>query len=125
MDKNPVGWFEIPVSDMERATKFYEAVFKVKLDHHDMEDLKMAWFPMVDNAYGAAGTLVHHAMYKPSQDGCLIYFSSHTDNLEDEMSRVEEAGGKILEAKKSIGEHGFMGLFLDTEGNRIAVHSMK
>lgn len=121
---NLCGWFEIPVLDMERAMKFYETVFKIKLSRHNLGLLDMAWFPTEREKYGATGTLVHNKeYYKPSKDGVLIYFSC--DDLDNELSRVEKAGGKILQKKKALGEHGFMALLIDSEGNRIALHSMK
>ena len=77
--KNIGGWFEIPVTDMERAIKFYETVFKIKLSRHKMGTLYMAWFPWAEdvNAPGASGSLVHHPdFYKPSTEGTLMYLMS-------------------------------------------------
>ena len=123
MERNPISWFEVPVLDMDRATKFYEGLFKIILDPHEIGDLKMAWFPMNEDWPGSGGTLAYHEMYTPSADGVIIYFTSRAGDINDELSRVEELGGKILTPRKSIGEHGFMALILDTEGNRIALHS--
>jgi len=124
MDRNVVGWFEIPVTKMERAIKFYEAVFGFKLERHEMGELDMAWFPFADIP-GASGSLVYHKeFYKPSTDGTLIYFTCHSGDLENEISKIEPAGGKILMPKKLITEDiGYMALCVDTEGNRIALHS--
>lgn len=124
---NAVGWFEIPVLDMERAMKFYETVFGAALERHEMGPLDMAWFTWHEGGKGAAGSLVRHPeWYKPSSsEGVLIFFTAHSGDLSNELSRVEPAGGKVLQQKKPIGEHGFVGMFLDTEGNRIAIHSMK
>lgn len=124
---NVVGWFEIPVQNMDRAVNFYQTVFSVKLARHTLGTLEMAWFPWRENVMGAAGSLVYHPdYYKPSPLGVLIYFTTPTGDLIGDLQRVEKAGGKVLQRKKPIGEdHGFMGLFLDTEGNRIAIHSMK
>ena len=122
---NAVGWFEIPVVDMKRAMKFYETVLEVRLERHMVGEVDMAWFPMVDGK-GAAGSLVAHPeWYKPSADGTIIYFTAYSGDLSNELSRVEAAGGKVLVPKKSIGEYGFMAVVLDTEGNRIALHSAK
>ena len=125
MKNNVVGWFEVPVSDMERAIKFYEKVFDFKLDRNTMGPLDMAWFPWITDGLGSGGSLVHFpAAYKPSTDGTLVYFTAHSGDLANELSRVEDAGGKILQGKTQISaEHGFMALILDTEGNRIALHS--
>ena len=118
-----IGWFEIPVSDMERAKSFYEKVFGITITLHDLGDFIMGWFPSDPNINGATGSLVKHEMYTPSNSkGPLLYFSCK--DLANEMSRIIEAGGKILQDKTAIGEgHGYMSLFLDSEGNRMAMHS--
>ena len=123
-----VGWFEVPVTDMDRAVKFYNKVFNIEIAVHELGPLIMGWFPFTEdqNRPGAAGSLVQHKdSYKPSSDhGVLIYFSSRTGNLEDELGRIEAAGGKILQPKTQISEdYGYMALFLDSEGNRVALHS--
>ncbi len=125
LKSNSVGWFEIPVEDMDRATTFYEAVFACTLEHHDMGPLQMAWFPSVENGKGSAGALVKHSdWYRPSDfNGVMIYFTAHSGDVATELGRVEQAGGKILQQKKSIGEYGFVAFFLDSEGNRIGLHS--
>ena len=122
---NVVGWFEIPTSNMNRAIKFYEAVFDYKLQLEKMGDLDMAWFPFNMEAYGSAGSLVYMPdFYKPSADGALVYLTANSGDLTKELSRVEQAGGKVLMKKKQISEeHGYMGIFLDSEGNRVAMHS--
>jgi predicted enzyme related to lactoylglutathione lyase len=124
---NIVGWFEIPVHDMDRAIKFYETVFEFKLERNQMGPLDMAWFPMVENEIGAAGSLIYFPeAYRPSKKGILIYFTAFSGDLAVELSRVEAAGGKVLQEKTLItDEIGYMGLLLDTEGNRIAIHSRK
>jgi hypothetical protein len=125
LKNNIIGWVEIPVTNLERAIKFYETVFGFKMTRNEMGPLVMAWFPWVEKAPGAAGSLVFHKeYYKPSADGALVYFSSHTGDLINELSKVEVAGGKIIQPKTLIKEEiGYMALFIDTEGNRIALHS--
>jgi predicted enzyme related to lactoylglutathione lyase len=121
---NVVGWFEIPVTNMERAITFYETVFAIKLERHEMGPLDMAWFPSIEQGLGASGSLVKHEQYTPSQQGTLVYFTAHSGDLNNELGRVEKAGGKILMPRKQISqEYGFMALALDSEGNRIALHS--
>ncbi len=86
----------------------------------------MAWFPMVENGTGSRGSLVFNKdFYKPSStDGALIYFSSQTNNMNDELSRVTQAGGKISIPRTLIApDIGYMAVILDSEGNRIALHS--
>jgi predicted enzyme related to lactoylglutathione lyase len=127
VQNNIVSWFEVPVADMERAIRFYEEVFEFKMERHILGPLDMAWFPYNQQGMGAAGSLVcHKDAYKPSQEGVLIYYSSQTGDLSDELSRIEKAGGKVLMQKTMISpEHGFMALFIDSEGNRVALYSLK
>ena len=125
MEQNMVAWFEIPVTDMDRAKAFYETVFNVTIAIHDLGGFIMGWFPDAPGKSGASGSLVKHEMYAPSAThGPLIYFACK--DLAVELGRVETAGGEILQPKTEIGGgHGFMGLLKDTEGNRIALHSQK
>lgn len=127
MKNNIVGWFEIPVNDMERAIGFYEKVFDLKLNRQLMGELDMAWFPMTENGPGAAGSLVKNPdFYLPSIDGPLIYLTAHSGDLSNELARVEPAGGKVVQDKKRISkEYGYMAVIMDTEGNRVALHSKK
>ena len=121
-----VGWFEIPVTDLQRARAFYEAVFEIDIRLHRMGDLEMGWFPMANGKSGAPGSLVKHSdFYHPSATaGVVIYFSC--EDVGPTLERVTKAGGRVLQPKKAIGEGiGYMGLFLDSEGNRIALHSAK
>ncbi|MDC0008231.1 VOC family protein [bacterium] len=123
MEHNMVGWFEIPVRNMDRAKKFYDTVFNIEITIHNLDGLKMGWFPMVPDKSGITGSLVENDGYVPSAtDGAVLYFTC-TD-VATELARVVAAGGEILQGKKPIGEgHGFMALLKDTEGNRIALHS--
>ena len=126
MKNNVVGWFEIPVADMDRAIKFYETVFEFKIDRQKMDSIEMGWFPWEDQGLGAGGSLVNagNDFYKPSQEGTIVYFTAHSGDLQNELSRVVPAGGKILVEKRLIGEgFGYMAVVNDTEGNRIALHS--
>ncbi len=118
---NPVGWFEIPVNDMPRAKAFYEQVFGMELQPQQMGPMLMAWFPMAENEYGAAGALVKGEWYQPSEKGVVIYLSSA--DIDTALDRADAAGGKALQRKTSIGEYGFIGFLQDCEGNRIGLHS--
>jgi uncharacterized protein len=123
--KNPVGWFEIYVRDMARARKFYEAVFRMKLERLGPSDLEMWAFPMEREAWGAGGALVKMEGFPSggSSNGVLVYFSCEDCAVEEK--RVPEAGGRVQRNKMSIGEYGFISLVFDTEGNMIGLHSMK
>ena len=117
-----VGWFEIPVDDMNRAKAFYETVFKVDIQVVDFGGILMGWFPDRGQVTGAQGTLIKQESYIPSQEGTLVYFIS--DNVQNELDRVEAAGGKIYQPKTQISpEHVYRAVLLETEGNRVALHS--
>jgi uncharacterized protein len=120
---NAVNWFEIPVKDIGRARTFYEKVLGFELTPYDMEPFTMAFFPMMQDSPGAAGALIKGESYEPSHAGTVVYFS--VDDIEETLRRVKANGGKTLFPKKSIGEYGFIAHFEDTEGNRLALHSMK
>lgn len=127
---NPVGWFEIYVQDMDRARKFYEEVFQVKLE--DMADptgaedgdMRMLAFPMVydGEAPGASGALVQMEGFESGRNSTIVYFSSADCAVE--AARVEAAGGRVHTSKTAIGEHGFIALFYDLDGNMVGIHSM-
>lgn len=118
---NPVNWFEIPVKDLDRAKRFYEAIIDIELTRAEMGPLKMALFPMVQGAPGAMGALVKAEGYLPSQTGSLVYL--HVADIDDTLIRVKAQGGRTLLPKKGIGEYGFIAHFEDSEGNRVALHA--
>lgn len=118
---NTVSWFEIPVNDMDRAQDFYEKSFDIKLDINQMGPALMGWFPSNQESYGAGGTLLKGDGYVPSHEGTLVYFA--VEDIEATLGKIEGNGGKTLQPKMSIGEHGFIGVFEDCEGNRVALHS--
>ena len=118
---NPVGWFEIPVMDLDRAKSFYDAVFGFDLELHDMGPMQMAWFPMIEGVMGSPGALVKMDGYIPSGDGIKIYFTA--PDIEGTLERAAASGGEILQTRTSIGEYGYIARFKDTEGNHIAIHS--
>jgi predicted enzyme related to lactoylglutathione lyase len=120
---NPVAWFEIPVKNIGRARKFYEKVFGVELTPEEMGPYKMTFFPWAEDAPGAPGSLIKGETYEPSHDGTVVYFS--VDDIEGTLLKIKANGGKTLLPKKSIGQYGFIAHFEDTEGNRLALHSMK
>ncbi|TAF34616.1 MAG: VOC family protein [Cytophagales bacterium] len=118
---NKVNWFEIAAQDLERAKNFYQKVFETDFTFVDMPSSPMYMFPMDEAAAGAGGALVKAEDNIPSTSGTIIYFSCQ--DLNHEASRIEPAGGKLLFPKTSLGEFGFMAHFIDTEGNRIGLHS--
>ena len=124
--QNAVSWFEIPATDLERAQKFYETIFAIDMIPMDMPDMRMRMFPIDDMMTGIGGALVDsNGFHKSSAtDGPLIYLNANPD-LQLVLDKIEIAGGKITMPKTEISpEHGFMAVFEDTEGNRMALHSI-
>jgi predicted enzyme related to lactoylglutathione lyase len=119
---NPIHWLEIATTDLDRAKKFYETVFKLEFQYVEMPDSKMYMFGEQEKI-GSGGCLVYSGTHKPSMEGSLVYFSS--EDLANELDRVEHAGGKIILSKTDIGEFGYFAHIIDTEGNKIGLHSMK
>jgi predicted enzyme related to lactoylglutathione lyase len=126
MKRNVVNWFEVPVLDMDRAIRFYETVFGFKMEKMQMGNQLLAWFPAVEeDGPGTGGALVlEPGNMRPSPDGVLVYFTAPSGNVEFELTRVESAGGVVLIPKTLISkEYGYYGMLLDSEGNRIGIHS--
>lgn len=121
-----VSWFEIPAIDLNRATTFYETLFDVQLLVMDMPEIKMRMFPVKDMMNDISGAIVESGgFHKPSEsDGVLIYLNGNPD-VQQVLDKVEAAGSKIVLPKTQISpEHGFMAIIIDTEGNRIGLHSV-
>src|SRR5436190_12825280 len=117
--KNMLNWFEIAVSDFERGKKFYETIFACTIQGVDFGGVKMGFLPSDEGK--VSGALCSGPDYKPSMDGSLIYLNANPD-LNEVLNKVEAAGGKILQAKRQVSpEYGFMALFVDSEGNRMAL----
>ncbi|MBS1771650.1 MAG: VOC family protein [Bacteroidetes bacterium] len=123
--QNAISWFEIPSTDIDRAQKFYETIFSIQLMTMDMPNLKMRAFPL-DDMMGVGGAVVwSDGFHKPSAtDGPLIYLNGNPD-VQTILDRVVAAGGTVIVPKTEISpEYGYMGVFIDTEGNRIGLHSV-
>ncbi len=123
--KNAISWFEIPAEDLDRAQKFYEAIFGIEMIPMELPNLRMRMFPLED-MNGIGGALCHHThFYHPSAtDGPLIYLNGNPD-LQNVLDKVEDAGGKIALQKTEITpDYGYMAVIIDTEGNRIGLHSI-
>ena len=123
---NAISWFEIPATDLNRAQKFYETIFDMQMIPMDLPNIKMRMFPITDMQNGVGGALCDSGgFHKPSpSDGPLIYLNANPD-VQIVLDRIEAAGGKILVPKTEISpEYGCMAVFLDSEGNRIALHNV-
>ena len=117
---NPVGYFEIPVTDLDRAIAFYEAVFGVKLERQTIDGYDMALFPAVEDGAGASGALARGDVYVPGKAGPVLYFD--TPAIEATLARAVARGAAVLYPVKDIGAAGRVAEIEDSEGNRIALH---
>ena len=120
---NNLNWFEIPATDISRARKFYETIFEIEMSEQEMMNMKMAFFPWEMGSGKAAGGLVQSDMHKPSTDGAVIYLNANPA-LDNVLGRIESAGGQVVMPKTQISEEiGYMAFFIDSEGNKLALHS--
>ena len=124
--KHAISWFEIPTSNLERAQAFYEHIFQARFFPMDFPNLRMRVFPTEQDRDIVGGALVDSGdFHQPSDSlGPLIYLNANPD-VQIILNRIEEAGGKIIVPKTEISpEIGHMAVFIDSEGNRIALHSV-
>ncbi len=122
MQGNPIRWFEIYVQDLEKAKKFYEEVFQVKLMRLP-SDTEIWAFPADKEKHGSGGALVRMEGFPSGKNSTIVYFAC--EDCAVEASRVVKAGGKLEREKFSIGPYGFIAHAHDPEGNLIGLHSMK
>ena len=122
--KNAINWFEIPATNYERAKEFYNSILNIEITDHHMpeQNIKYGMFPYDNDNNGVGGGLIQAKDQKPTTDGLTLYLNGGED-LSIGLAKVEAAGGKIIMPKTNIGENGFMAQFIDTEGNRMALHS--
>ena len=117
-----INWFEIPATDFERAKNFYATVLGIEFYVMDMMGTNMAIFPTGENESG--GAIVKGEDYTPSMEGSTVYLNGGKD-LADALGRVANAGGKVIVPKTHIGDGmGYFAMFIDTEGNKVALHSI-
>lgn len=121
---NALNWFEIPAKEIERSQKFYETIFEVKMEYIEMGDAKMAFFPWTPGSGKATGALVQSESHVPSTEGSVVYLNANPA-MDNVMARVEGAGGQVIVPKMSIGEHGHIAFIMDTEGNKVGIHSIE
>lgn len=123
---NAINWFEIPVKDFQRAKKFYSSLLAEEVTEMPTPDgTKYGILPYDMENKGVGGAIMEaNDKFEPSTKGTTVYLNGGED-LSAPLSRVENSGGKIIMPKTAIGENGYMAQFIDTEGNRIALHSMK
>jgi hypothetical protein len=120
--QNVAVWFEIPAADFDRAVGFYEKIFATRLKREKFGPADMAVFP--HDAQGVSGAVVAGEGYRPAADGSVVYLSAEKD-LSGPLSRVKAAGGSVAIAKTALPEGmGYFAQFIDSEGNRVGLHSM-
>lgn len=123
--ENALNWFEISVTNINRAKQFYETIFGIQMEKQNMMGMEMAFFPWEMGSGKASGCLCQSPMHKPSADGVKLYLNGNPD-LSRILSKIETAGGKITMPKTKIDDQiGYMAFFVDTEGNTIALHSQQ
>lgn len=123
-DVNILNWFEIPVTDMARAKKFYGHVFQAPFDEEQaMGDVLMAFFPYGPGNGKLSGSLALSPNHKPSKEGSVVYLNCNPV-MDEFTSRVAEAGGMVVQPKTSIGNSGYIAMIIDTEGNLVGLHSI-
>lgn len=121
--RNIINWFEIPANDLKRAINFYGTILDLELNEGGFGQDEMAFFP--SDMKNVSGALVKGEGRKPSSDGVLVYLNGGED-LNIVLARVEDAGGQVLYPKTLImPEAGYFAIFVDSEGNQVALHSMK
>lgn len=122
---NAINWFEIPATDIDRARGFYQQVMEIEMKTSEMMGMHMAFFPYEMGSGKVSGALCKSEMHKPSHDGVIIYLNANPD-LQQMLDRVEEAGGQVVMPKTQISpEIGYMAFFIDSEGNKMALHSQQ
>jgi hypothetical protein len=124
--QNAISWFEIPTTDINRAQHFYETIFGITMIPMDLPNIKMRLFPLDDMMTQVGGALVDSGGFHTTSatDGPLIYLNANPD-VQHVLDKVVDAAGSIMVPKTEISpEYGFMAVIMDTEGNRIALHSI-
>lgn len=119
---NAINWFEIPAADFDRACTFYSTILGTELVRQEMGNMSMGFLPA--DQTGVGGAVTHAAGMEPGQNGSVVYLNGGND-LNSVLEKVEQAGGSVVVPKTEIGNNfGFFGIFIDSEGNKVGVHSM-
>jgi predicted enzyme related to lactoylglutathione lyase len=120
--ENLINWFEIPAGDFKRAVNFYNGILGLEIQETDMFGTKMGILP--SDGTNVSGAIVQGEGYKPSADGAVIYLNGGKD-LQLILDRIEKNNGKVIVEKTQISpEMGYFAMFIDTEGNKMALHSL-
>ena len=126
MMQHAINWFEIPVADFDRAKTFYSTIYNFEMPEMPMGPLRMGFLLHDRDGGGVGGAIVHGETYVPSTTGSKVYLNGG-QNLDTVLSRVDSAGGRVVLPKTPIGDGsmGYIGVFEDTEGNHVSLHSMQ
>ena len=120
---NAINWFEIPAADFDRAVKFYGTILQADLPISTMDGTQMGFLPGDAKSGDVSGAVCYGEWYQPSEKGAFVYLNGGAD-LSDILSRVSDAGGNVVVPKTQITEEiGYFAMFMDTEGNRVGLHS--
>lgn len=120
--QNLINWFEIPALDFSRAVSFYKTILDLEIKEAEMFGTKMGFFPT--DGTNVSGAIVQGEDYNPSTDGIVAYLKGGND-LQTVLDKVETSNGKVIVPKTQISpDMGYFGMFIDTEGNKMAVHSI-
>lgn len=120
--KNLISIVEIPTIDFSRAVTFYQAILDISIEEIDMDGVQMGLFPNDGETVSVA--LIFGSEYKPSSDGTIVYLNAG-DNLQIVLDKIEVNGGKVIVPKTEISpEMGFYSMLIDTEGNKLGLHSI-
>ena len=120
--QNLANFIDIPATDFSRAVSFYKAILGLEIKETEMFGTKMGFFPT--DGTNVSGAIVQGEDYKPSTDGVIVYLNGGND-LQNVLDKVEASNGKVIVPKTHISpEVGYIGMFIDTEGNKMAVHSI-
>lgn len=118
---NMINWFEIPATNFKRAVTFYKTILAVEIEETEMFGTEMGFFP--SDGKNVSGAIVKGEDYHPSTDGVVAYLNGG-DDLQAVLDKIEAGNGKIIVPKTQISpEMGYFGMFIDTEGNKMAIHS--
>jgi hypothetical protein len=122
MKKDAINWFELAVEDLTRAKRFYETILSIAMQDLTGAGTPMALFPY-DPEKGVGGSLTKMAEMKPGEGGTLVYLNVDGE-IDEVLARIPAAGGTVLKGRTAIPPHGFIGIFQDSEGNVVGLHSM-
>jgi predicted enzyme related to lactoylglutathione lyase len=119
--RNPGVYFEIPVLNMDRAVRFYSALFSFSFDQEEFDGIQMAYFPFEEKLSGVTGALAKGKIYQPTHQGIVLYL--HTEDLEETLRKAENTGAKVLYPATFHKDLGFaVAEIEDSEGNRLGLH---